>query len=158
VSINVISIILSVITTVVVVLGGIYAHLQLREAAANRKMTFLWDFYQQFRGKERTEFRERIIKGEIDPLKATGNEQFMLWQDIDDLEFLGALVFKDLVDQDWVTTLFYYSPPRLWKICQELILVERETVNPDVGIYFERLVGILQSKQVQSTVAKPIES
>jgi hypothetical protein len=158
VDINVISIILSVITTVVVVLGGIYAHLQLREAAANRKMNFLWGFYQQYRSRERTEFRERVINGEINPLTVTGDDHFMLWQDLEDLEFLGALLARSLVDSDWVETLFYYSPPRLWKSCEELILAERATVNPAVGIHFERLANLLHGKEMEPVETKQIES
>ena len=81
----------------------------------------------------------------------------MLWQDIEDLEFLGALVTRNLVDPDWVAALFYYSPSRLWKSCQELILTERETVNPAVGIHFELLANMLQNKDAKPVEGKPIE-
>src|SRR4051794_23097452 len=103
----------TVITTIVVIAGVFYAHMQLKEAAANRKMQFLWKFYEEYRSTERTVFRDRVIKGEVDPVQVTGGDYFLLWREIDDLEFLGVLLAQELVDQEWVATLFYYSPSRM---------------------------------------------
>src|SRR5512143_2752056 len=113
----------ALVTTVIVVAGAIYAHLQLREAARARKLAFLWEFFQQYRDDDRTRFREQVLRGHLDPITFSGydRESTLLWQDIEDLEFLGILLERGLVDLDWIRVLFYYSPPRLWSVCKDML-------------------------------------
>ena len=130
----------------IVMIGGIYARSQVNEARLARNITLLIDFQRQYHSLEFRDFRSRLLIGEfgepesLDPETFDPVDQHKFWMLVDQIEFLGILVERRLIDFDLVLSSFHRSPPRVWNAIKPYILRRRARQRPLLGIHFERLV------------------
>lgn len=128
----------------VVVAGALYAHLQLREARLSRNASLLLDIRDRYHTPESREVRRRLLAGDfgapqtlnVDALPPSDFHAF--WDLLDQLELVGLLVERRLLDVDLVTSVFHRSPPRIWQAVEPYIRARRREV-PNEGRYFELL-------------------
>lgn len=140
---------LSAISTAVgaliIVTGGIYARSQVSEARLARNITLLIEFQRQYHSLEFREFRERLLSGEFgepesfDPKTLQPPDDHRFWMLFDQLEFLGILVDRKLIEFDLVLASFHSSPPQVWNVVKPYVLRRRKTRPSISGVYFERL-------------------
>jgi hypothetical protein len=140
---------LSAISTAVgaliVVIGGIYARSQVNEARLARNIALLTNFQRQYQTDELREFRDRLLKGKLgvpesfDPKALQQSDYYKFWMIFDQLEFLGILVDRKLIDFDLVMSTFHRSPPLVWDAVRPYVLKRRKVGRTLLGIHFERL-------------------
>jgi hypothetical protein len=141
---------LSAISTAVgaliVVMGGIYAKSQVGEARLARNITLLIEFQRQYHSQEFREFRHRLLNGEFgepasfSPKTLQPPDYHKFWMLFDQLEFLGMLVDRKLIDFELVLSAFRRSPPRVWNAVKPYVLQQRQMGHPLLGFHFEQLV------------------
>lgn len=130
----------------IVLAAGIYARSQVGEARLSRNVTLLIEFQRQYHSWESRELRSRFFSGEFgdadsfdpDMLQPPDNHRLLML--LDQLDFLGILVYRKLIDFDLVLASFHVTPPRIWDIAKPYILRRRRTGTPLLGIHFEQLV------------------
>jgi hypothetical protein len=126
--------------TLIVLAAAVYAYLQVREARLARTMSILWAFHDRYHSDPLRTFRRRLIGGELGGLDQLDAADIgMLANLIDQLEFLGILVNRKLLDFDLVVTVFPYSPPRVRKAVESYILPRRRQ-PPHYGAHFEEFI------------------
>jgi hypothetical protein len=131
---------------VIVLAAGLYARSQVSEARLSRNVTLLLEFQRQYHSWESRELRFRLFSGEFgdaetfDPKTLPPPDNHRLLMLFDQLDFLGLLVDRKLIDFDLVLSSFHLTPPRIWDIARPYILRRRSKGSPLLGIYFERLV------------------
>lgn len=130
----------------VVILAGLYARSQVNEAKLTRKITLLIEFQRQYHSVEFREFRRRLLAGEFgdpesfDPQNLSAREKHEFYMLFDQLDFLGLLVERQLIDFNFVFSAFHRTPPRVWEAVKPFTLRRREvTSNPLLGVHIERL-------------------
>lgn len=135
------------LATFVVVFGALYAYFQVREARQGRHVSMLLAFRDRYHSMPDRQFRARLLRGhfgtpdEIDPEQFSEDDYHRFWELHDQLEVLGVLVDRRLVDFDLVRACFHRSPPMVWEAIGPYIVRRRQTSTPYEGIHFERLVG-----------------
>src|SRR5262245_33167898 len=132
--------------TVVVIVGGIYAYFQVVAARRGRHLTILLSFQEKYHSIPAREFRRRLLKGELgapdelDPESLADDDFHRFWEPHDQLEVIGVLVERGLLDFDLVLACFHRSPPMVWEAVGPYIRKRRQTASPHEGRNFERLV------------------
>jgi hypothetical protein len=134
------------VAATVVIVASIYAYLQLRETKSSRHLTSLLSFQEKYHSAAMRSFRTDLLKGrwgppeEFDADRLGEAEFHQFWQLMDQLEVLGVLVDRKLVDFQLVAACFHRSPPMVWAAVEPYILARRTEASPLEAIYFERLV------------------
>src|SRR4029453_13076181 len=67
-------------------------------------------------------------------------ESQRLWQLLDQLEVLGVLVDRGLLDFSLVEACFHRSPPMVWNVVKPYIHQRRQLASPFEARYLERLI------------------
>jgi hypothetical protein len=131
---------------IVIVIAAIYAHFQVKEARLSRNVALLLAFQDKYHSLPAREFRRRLLAGEFgqadkfDFDRLDAEDFHRLWQLLDQLEVLGVLVDRGLLDFDLVVACFHRSPPMVWNAVQTYVQQRRELASPFEGRYLERLV------------------
>lgn len=100
----------------VIIVAGVYAHFQVREARFARNVGLLLAFHEQYHSMPVRTFRQRLLRGELGNLdELDGDDGDRLWDLIDQLQLLGVLVDRGLVDFELVYAAFHSSPLRVWE-------------------------------------------
>jgi hypothetical protein len=135
------------VATVLVVVAAFYARRQLAEARLARHLTLLLHFQDSYQTLASRQFRRRLLSGEFgspenfdaDKLGMADFHQF--WQLADQLEFLGLLVHRNLIDFDIVLATFHRSPPMIWTAIAPYVKRRRKVASPLELRWFENLVN-----------------
>jgi hypothetical protein len=141
-----VSAISSAVAAVVVIIAAIYAHRQLAEARNSRHMSLLISFQEKYHSIPARKFRRKLLSGELgapDDFEADrlGAADFHeLWQMLDQLEMLGVLVDRGLVDFDLIVSTFHRSPPMVWLAVRPYVFRRRREASPLECRYLEMLV------------------
>lgn len=134
------------IGSVVVIVASFFAYSQIREARLSRHVHLLISFQEKYHANGARHFRYRLLSGEFgspevfDPTRMSTEDFHSFWQLHDQLEMLGILVEKGLLDFDLVLACFHRSPPQVWSAIEPYILDRRRRSSPLEGRNFERLV------------------
>ncbi|MFD9081628.1 DUF4760 domain-containing protein [Streptomyces erythrochromogenes] len=135
------------IGTIVVTVAASFAYSQIKEARRARHLSLLLSFQEKYHSPAARAFRHRLLSGEFgppeefDPSRLNVDDFHSFWQLHDQLEMLGVLVDRGLLDFDLVLACFHRSPPRVWAAVEPYILTRRTLASPLEGQNFERLVG-----------------
>src|SRR5687768_16696590 len=92
------------INALVVLLAVFYAYSQVREAGLIRNVTLLLSFQERYHSLPARNFRHRLLRGdfgspdEFDPECLGVNEFHEFWQLHDQLETIGVLVHRGLIE------------------------------------------------------------
>ncbi|MFI7588686.1 hypothetical protein ACIB24_16565 [Spongisporangium articulatum] len=138
----------SVVATLIVVAAAVYGHFQLGELRRARNVAALMEFHDYYHSLPVRDVRGRLLSGElggpaelIDSRHALAPEDdHRLWQMVDKLEFLAALVNRRLVDFDVAYSIFSWSPPLVWAKIEPVVVHHRARGNPQYCVNLERLV------------------
>jgi hypothetical protein len=83
--------------------------------------------------------RIRPLRGEFEDIASLTPEQATSVEDVvDQLEFLGMLVDRQLLDYEVVAVFYRFSPPRVWRSAAPFVINMRSEV-PGYGRYLEKL-------------------
>ena len=121
--------------SVVVVIAAIYAHYQLREARLSRNVSLLLAIHERYHSLPMRKVRARLLAGEFgtpevfDLDSVALDDRLQLSQMLDDLQLLGLLVRRKLIDFELVHGAFPSTPPRVWKAVS-LYAARRLKLNP----------------------------
>jgi hypothetical protein len=91
---------------IVIMIAAVYAHFQVKEARLSRNVALLLSFQDKYHSLPAREFRRRLLAGELGQPKKfdfdrlNAEDFHRLWQLLDQLEVLGALVDRGLRDFD----------------------------------------------------------
>lgn len=134
------------IGTIVVIVASFFAYSQVREARSARHVSLLISFQEKYHSPAARSFRYRLLSGEFgppeefDPTRLNVEDFHSFWQLHDQLEMLGVLVDRGLLDFDLVLAGFHRSPPQVWAAIEPYILTRRTLASPLEGQNFEKLV------------------
>ncbi|MFD5415550.1 hypothetical protein ACFV4Q_19120 [Streptomyces nojiriensis] len=134
------------ISAVVVIVASFFAYSQIREARSARHVNLLLSFQEKYHSPMARGFRYRLLSGEFgppedfDPARLSVDDFHSFWQLHDQLEMLGVLVDRRLLDFDLVLACFHRSPPQVWAAIEPYILTRRTVASPLEGQNFEKLV------------------
>ncbi|MEV6151070.1 hypothetical protein AB0L53_12100 [Nonomuraea sp. NPDC052129] len=134
------------IGTLVVIAACVYAGKQVREARQVRHVTLLLAFQQSYHSIESREFRRKLISGafgdpdHFDPEDLQEDDLHRFWQLHDQLEVLGVLTKRKLIDFELVLASFHRSPPMVWNSISPYIKKRRQSITPLESVHFEYLV------------------
>jgi hypothetical protein len=134
------------VSALVVLAAAVYARSQVDEARLNRHMALLLAFQDKYHSLPSREFRRRLLEGnfgspsDFDPDKLNKEDFHNFWQLHDQLEVLGVLVERRLLDLDLVIACFHRSPPMVWEAIRPYIEKRRKFASPIEGRHFELLV------------------
>jgi hypothetical protein len=133
------------VATCIVLAGGLYAHLQWREAKLSRNIALLLQIRDRYHSPSMRELRRRLLSGDLGApedfdAEALSSQDFNdFWDLLDQLEMVGFLVERGILDVSLATAVFHRSPPCVWEVVQPYILRRRSEV-PRESRYLERLV------------------
>jgi len=138
------STILSMVTTVSVVIGVIFALMELRHLTGTRKTEIIMKVYERFSDKEIVEAMSRVLTaGKFESLEDYG-KKYGLTEAImiaNLYEGLGVLLEQNLIDIKMIDSLFGPMGNSLWKRMQPVVYALREFVHqPFFLSHFEYLV------------------
>lgn len=131
---------------IVVIVASCFAYSQIKEARLARHVSLLLSFQDKYHAAPARSFRHRLLIGEFgppeqfDPANLSADDFHSFWQLHDQLEVLGVLVDRHLLDFDLVLACFHRSPPRVWAAIEPYILSRRRLASPQEGRNFEKLV------------------
>ncbi|MCC3773859.1 hypothetical protein [Streptomyces sp. UNOB3_S3] len=143
---SVVSALSSALGTVVVIVAGFFGYSQIKEARHARHIHLLLSFQDKYHSPEARSFRHRLLAGEFgppeqfDPAGLGADDFHSFWQLHDQLEVLGVLVERHLLEFDLVLACFHRSPPRVWEAIEPYIRKRRTEASPLEGQNFEKLV------------------
>lgn len=134
------------ISAIVVIVASFFAYSQIREARSARHVSLLLAFQEKYHSPMARSFRYRLLSGEFgppeefDPSRLNVDDFHSFWQLHDQLEMLGVLVDRRLLEFDLVLACFHRSPPQVWAAIEPYILTRRTVASPLEGQNFEKLV------------------
>lgn len=134
------------ISAIVVIVASFFAYSQIREARSARHVSLLLAFQEKYHSPVARSFRYRLLSGEFgppdefDPSGLNADDFHSFWQLHDQLEMLGVLVDRRLLEFDLVLACFHRSPPQVWAAIEPYILTRRTVASPLEGQNFEKLV------------------
>jgi hypothetical protein len=135
-------------TALIVVLALLYARSQVREARLERNASLLRAFQDTYHAASMRQFRLRLLGGEFgtaetfDQARMTDADRLQYWGLVDELEFLGVLVDRGLLDFELVVAAFRYTPPQIWQHIRSYTMRQREVHIPPLDrIYLELLAN-----------------
>lgn len=141
-----ISAVSTAVGTIVLVVASFFAYSQIKEARLARHVSLLLSFQEKYQAAPARSFRHRLLTGEFgppeqfDPTRLTADDFHSFWELHDQLEVLGVLVSRRLLDFDLVLACFHRSPPRVWAAIEPYIISRRTLASPLEGQNFEKLV------------------
>ncbi|NUL05204.1 hypothetical protein HRW07_18590 [Streptomyces lunaelactis] len=134
------------IGTIMVIVASFFAYSQIREARHARHVSLLLSFQEKYHAPAARRFRYRLLSGEFGPpeqfdaARLDADDFHSFWQLHDQLEMLGVLVDRRLLDFDLVLACFHRSPPQVWAAIEPYIRTRRGLSSPLEGQNFEKLV------------------
>jgi hypothetical protein len=125
----------------------VYARGQVREASLARQAAIIQSFQQSYHERERRIFRLRLLKDgdfglpeDFDGDSLAREDALQFFTLIDQLEFLGVMVDRGLLDFELVVAAFRSTPPRVWLFIRPWVLRKRAADPPPVhSLFLEKL-------------------
>jgi hypothetical protein len=117
---TIISTLTGTVATVVVIVGALYARRQLREATESRNVNLLLALRERYHSPAARSIRRRLLAGDLGgpdefDFEALPDEDFHdLWDLLDQLELVGILIERGLLEPELVLATFHRSPPLVW--------------------------------------------
>jgi hypothetical protein len=143
-----ISTIATIVTTVSIVIGVIFALLELRHLTGTRKTEIIMKIYDRFSSREMVEAINKVGPAKFESLEDYRKKYgFTEVTEIAVLfEGLGVLLEQNLIDIKMVDELFGPSLNSLWERMQPVIYAMRKNVNePFFFSHFESLIKRLSA-------------
>lgn len=130
---------------IVVLIGLLYAKTQVGEARRTRHAELLLGFQDRYHASDMRLIRRRLVTGEFGPpaqfqIARLGKaERYAVLTLVDQLEMLGVLVDKGLLDIDLVVAAFRSTPPQVWYYIRPHVLEMRKQRPAGYCFYLEKL-------------------
>jgi hypothetical protein len=143
-----VSTILSIVTTVSIVIGVIFALMELRHLTGTRKTEIIMKIYDRFGSREMVEAIMKVGNAKFETIEDYRNKYgFTEVTEIAVLfEGLGVLLEQNLIDIKMVDQLFGPSLNSLWERMQPVIYAMRKGLNePFFFSHFEYLIKRLSA-------------
>ena len=148
-----ISTIATIVTTVSIVIGVIFALLELRHLTGTRKTEIIMKIYDRFGGREMVEAINKVGGSKFESLDDYRNKYgFTEAVEVSVLfEGIGVLLEQNLIDVKMVDRLFGPTLNYLWIILEPLVYAMRKGLNePFFFSHFEHLIKSLSAYRKES--------
>jgi hypothetical protein len=148
-----ISTIATIVTTVSIVIGVIFALLELRHLTGTRKTEIIMKIYDRFGSREMVEAINKVGGSKFESLEDYRNKYgFTEAVELSVLfEGIGVLLEQNLIDIRMVDSLFGSTLNYLWRILEPLVYAMRKGLNePFFFSHFEYLVKSLSAYRKKS--------
>jgi hypothetical protein len=148
-----ISTIATIVTTVSIVIGVIFALLELRHLTGTRKTEIIMKIYDRFGSREMVEAIMKVGNAKFETMEDYRNKYgFTEVTEIAVLfEGLGVLLEQNLIDIRMVDRLFGPTLNSLWERMQPVIYAMRKALNePFFFSHFEHLINRLSAYRKKS--------
>ena len=148
-----ISTIATIVTTVSIVIGVIFALMELRHLTGTRKTEIIMKIYDRFGSREMVEAIMKVGNAKFETMEDYRNKYgFTEVTEIAVLfEGLGVLLEQNLIDIRMVDSLFGPTLDSLWERMQPVLYAMRKGINePFFFSHFEYLVKRLRSYREKS--------
>jgi hypothetical protein len=148
-----ISTIATIVTTVSIAVGVIFALLELRHLTRTRKTEIIMKIYDKFGSKEMIEAINKVGASKFESLDDY-RKKYGLTEAVEIavlFEGIGVLLEQELIDMKMVDRLFGPSLNLLWESMRPLIYAMREGLNePFFFSHFEYLITRLNAHRKKS--------
>lgn len=136
-----ISAIAVLVQAIVIIVTVVYAALQHRELKKSRSVSAFLPFFDSINTGEMASMRSELYNNNTfnNPSSLDDDEEKIVNTVINQLDYLGFLTSKGLVDERFVCELYYGTVIRCWEHANPYITHQRKLRGTDFAEYFEKL-------------------
>ena len=130
----------ALVQAVVVIIALVYGALQLRESAKSRSLSIFLPLYEELNSPKSVALRKKLYtETGGDPTLYTDEQEELINNIVNQLDFLGFLTQNKLIDFKLVAPLYYGTVIRCWEKASPYVLHQRDLRKTRFAYYFEFL-------------------